>query len=342
MAFSSIPQTWIASGLFAIQSLFQRIKDNFDALNAVIIGAGNGGVPNGSFEIDSDSDGVPDNWTLNLYPGGSGALDVSAPYYGTSAYKFTHPGGAGNGGGYLTSDYVAWSPFQATGVAFGLKCSAAGVKVIGRLKFYDKDKLFLSNTDFYTSTANPLLHTLVYAKNIESPVAARFVKIELHGGVNDTNVAGDIYFDFVQVVGADPLPGYLPFTDSGINQAEAYTGSTEFYDVGSDQSVSIPAGTKYLYVYAETKVDSDTGTVRFRIGTAYSSELETTSGTYVGGWLFLDVSALQGTQSVRFQAKHSVGLVNTYVRCPTANGKYCKTGRIVSDMVAGTQAFDAS
>ncbi|MDI9562514.1 MAG: hypothetical protein QM235_15215, partial [Pseudomonadota bacterium] len=71
--------------------LFQKIKDNFDYLYSMM-----GGVvelPNGSFEIDTDADDIPDNWTRNLYAGGSAAFDTITPAHGAKAYKFTRTSG---------------------------------------------------------------------------------------------------------------------------------------------------------------------------------------------------------------------------------------------------------
>lgn len=344
MAFNSLPQAWVNSGKFAIQSLWQYIKDNFDWFYSILGGLSVGGVVNASFEIDSDSDGVPDNWTKNLYAGGSGAIVSTESADGKYSYKFTHPGGAGNGGGYLTSDYINWSPYRMIGVVTKLRCSVAGIKVIVRVKFYDKDKAFLSNTDVYTSTANPTLWTLIYAKNIMSPLTARFAKIETHGGVDDTDVAGDVYFDFVQTVNSEPAPGYLPFTDSSIDQAEAGSNGASFTDVGTNQSITIPAGTKYLAIYTEVKVsttDAGVGKARWRIGTTYSTEITTISTTYVGGWTYLDVAALQGAQTLRMQTLRTIGTAGEYGygKSPAANNKSCQTGRIISDNDAGTQAF---
>ncbi len=302
-------------------------------------------VPNSSFENDVDADGIPDQWTRTLYTGGSGALVSTDSADAKFSYKFTHPGGAGNGGGYLTSDYVTWSTFRMLGVAVSLKCSVAGIKVIVRVKFYDKDKAFLSNVDVYTSTANPLVWALIYAKNIDTPATARFAKLELHGGVNDTAVAGDVYFDFAQIVDAEALPGYLPFTDSSIAQAEVNTTSAIFVDVGAVQNITIPAGTKVLGVSITFRVGAGStgpGKVRFRIGTTYSTELTTSSTVNTTGEAYLDVGSLQGAQSLYFQAMDAAGSPLIYLSCPAANAKFCKTPRIVSDGALGTQAYDVT
>src|SRR3989304_3787992 len=100
MAFTSITQAEIAAGQPVTQALMQKIKDNDDYLYSQV-GAGvsgEGGIPNGSFEIDADSDGVPDGWTKNLYPAGGGAIETTNPSHGAQAYKFTQQAGAAAGG----------------------------------------------------------------------------------------------------------------------------------------------------------------------------------------------------------------------------------------------------
>lgn len=322
------------------------VIDNLvDLNNRASLGAG-ATIQNQSFEFDTDVDGIPDGWVKTLYAGGSGSIVSSDSADGKYAYKFTHPGGGGNGGGYLTSDYFDWTPIRNRGVVFNVKCSVTGIKVVGRVKFYDADKAFLSNTDFYTSVANRLAWTLVYGKNFETPVTARFAKLELHGGVDDTNVAGDVYFDYAQVVDYEPFPGYLPFTDSSINQAEGSISSGSYADIGSNQSVTIPVGAGLLAMYIEAKQSggvTPTTYARARIGTTYSTAFSTASATYVGGWIYLDVSALSGAQSVRLQVYTTEGGSGVaYAKCPSGNAKYCKAGRYVYDGVNGTAAFETS
>ena len=176
--------------------LFQKIKDNFDYLYSMM-----GGVvelPNGSFEIDTDADDIPDNWTRNLYAGGSAAFDTITPAHGSRAYKFTRTSGAGNGGGYLESGYMECSPIGVCMIGFSIKSSAAGLKNIVKIRYFDKDKVYISDEDVYSSTSNPTSWTR-YQYSMTIPASAMHYKIRLIGGYTDTDVAGDTYFDDVAI-----------------------------------------------------------------------------------------------------------------------------------------------
>jgi len=176
--------------------LFQKIKDNFDYLYSLIGGPVE--VPNGSFEIDTDADGVPDNWTLNLYAGGSAAFDTTTPAHGAKAYKFTRASGAGNGGGYLESGYMECSPIGVCVVGFSIKSSVAGLKNIVKIRYFDKDKVYISDQDVYSSTFNPTSWTR-YQCSMTIPANAMYYKIRLIGGYTDTDVAGDTTYDDVAI-----------------------------------------------------------------------------------------------------------------------------------------------
>src|SRR3954471_16624864 len=79
-------------------------------------------LSNGSFETDADADGYPDNWTFTQYPSGSFLRDNTDQRHGQYAAKFTSPGGAGNGGGYLHSDdFIPCSPNRPVEVLWEMK-----------------------------------------------------------------------------------------------------------------------------------------------------------------------------------------------------------------------------
>src|SRR3990170_8829748 len=167
MGFTAITQAEIAAGQPVTQALMQKVKDNDDYLYSQVGaggGGGEGGIPNGSFEIDADSDGVPDGWTKNLYPAGGGSLETTSPMHGEKAYKFIQQAGPGNGGGYLDqNDYLACSPSLPLTFEWLHYASAAGMKNIVQVRWFDKAKVYLSSTDLYNSTSNPTSATWMTA-----------------------------------------------------------------------------------------------------------------------------------------------------------------------------------
>lgn len=177
----------------------KKVKGNLEYLYGNIsLGQGDG-IPNGSFEIDSDSDGIPDSWTKNLYPGGAGSYEITNPAHGAKSYKFTHPGGAGNGGGYLESDYIEIHGLKTYWISWILWASVAGIKNIVQVRYFDKDKVELgsgSPETLWSSTSNPTSPTL-FTATYTPPATTRYVKYRLIGGYSDTNVAGTTYFDCI-------------------------------------------------------------------------------------------------------------------------------------------------
>jgi hypothetical protein len=197
MPFTSITTADIQVKKPVKQELMQTIKDDLDYFNTQAYDLFV--LPNASFEIDSDSDGTPDRWNLYLYPGGTAARTDTDQTHGLYSMKFTHPGGPGNGGGYLYSDYVQCSPLCAYNVALSIKCSVAGMFNSVSVWYYDKDQVYISLDYIYASSANPTSWTR-YVGWVNPPATARYMRIYVVGGVPDniglgTDVAGDIYFD---------------------------------------------------------------------------------------------------------------------------------------------------
>ena len=305
--YSAITTDEISADKPLTDALFQKIKDNFDylyALSGDVID-----IPNGILEIDADADGIPDNFTRALYAGGSGAFDTTTPAQGAKAYKFTRTSGAGNGGGYLETGYLPISEYISPKFWFRLKASAAGMKNIVRIRYFDKDKVDLSaDEDVYSSTSNPTSWT-PYTKWGVPPANARYIKIRYIGGYTDTDVAGDIYFDDLHY---DPLPEVL-YDNFTITRA---TNNVGYADLNS-ASIKLPKG----FTVARLPVDLDysdiggvggegDGGARYRIGTTYSTELLFRAVLPIGSNLFytkgvleLDISALSGAQTLYIQSK---------------------------------------
>lgn len=311
MAYTPITNAEIQVKQPVRQELMQKIKDNFDdhegRLAAAAGGGAGGGVPNGSFEIDSDNDGIPDGWTRSLYPGGSGEFETANPDHGAKAYRFTHPGGAGNGGGYLESGYVEITEAISPLVGFSLRCSVAGMKNIVRLNYYTAAKVFISSEDIYSSTANPTVWTRYGLSSWWfgiPPANARYVKIQLISGFTDTNVSGTIYWDNV-TLNADPNRILVPFT-----MAEVRRIGSGFVDVAS-VTIRVPKGFSALVFPASLRnvaAGSPNGSMRFRISSIYSNTIFARSvGSGVDGYsnndgtIQISVAGISGNQLLYMQ-----------------------------------------
>lgn len=233
------------------------------------------GVQNGSFEVDSDGNGQPDNWTLSTYLGGAGTLVTDAPAHGAKALRLTHPGGAGNGGGYYESDYVICSSLIKAFHGFVHWASAAGMHNKVVVRYFDKAKVYLSSADLYDSTDNPTTPTY-FIVAFQPPANARYYKLQLIGGHSDTDVAGAAYFDGVGPVGMELFsPRYASATIDEVSSSEA-----GYLDVASitfrSTHLGLPARV-YLPAEGSQVTGAAEGLMRFRCGSNYSNEFMPTA-----------------------------------------------------------------
>ena len=315
MGFTAITQAEIAAGQPVTQALMQKVKDNDDYLYSQVGaggGGGEGGIPNGSFEIDADSDGGPDGWTKNLYPAGGGAIETASPSHGAQAYKFTQQAGPGNGGGYLDmNDYLPCSPVQPLLLEWLHYASVAGMHNLVQIRWFDKVKVYLSTTTVYDSTANPVSWTRKTAFAIP-PAGAKFWKIRIIGGYTDTDIAGTAYWDGVSR--RSDFVDYPVLKHDSYNAEWISVGPTSYTDVaGSEQLIYIPRGVTQVVFVGQLKTSwfgspppIPQAYSRWRVGTTYSNEVDTLSTDYVGTVHVLDVSAVQGTAASLILQLHDI------------------------------------
>ncbi len=291
----------------------RKVKDNLDYLYGNIA-SGSGLPANGSFEIDADSDGIPDQWTRSLYPGGSGSFETTNPAHGAKAYKFVHPGGAGNGGGYLESDYIEVSQLKRYILGFILWTSVAGMKNQVIIRCFDKAKVDLSSDQtLYNSTSNPTSATY-YLRGFNPAANTSYIKIRLIGGYTDTDVAGTIYFDYITL--DNFMTQYLDQKTIG----EYSTNSTSWVDVASVE-LNIP--NTYMEINFNADVhgggSSSTGYIRFRLGSIYSNEASWDSTLYATYAFSLNGDMLSRTLTMQLKIYNVVGSNLAYGRKPDGN-----------------------
>ena len=153
---------------------------------------------NGSFENETELSGLPDNWTITLYTGGTQTLDTTVSTHGAQSLKFTS---TGSGGGYATQTTFAQVSNNRTYlVRFALKSSVADVRNLVQVKWYDLDQVFISNSSVYdNSTTNPTSFT-VQQVTVTAPATAAFAKLELYGCHSSDVTSGSTWYDAVEMV----------------------------------------------------------------------------------------------------------------------------------------------
>jgi hypothetical protein len=200
-----------------LKSLVDALIDN-DAYLYGVVGASSA-LANGSFENDNDIDGIPDNWTRTLYTGGAFALDTSDHQHGAKSVRFTHPGGVGNGGGYIQNDDAfPVSPNRPVRVLWEMKSSGTGINNRVELYWFKADLTASTtpSTSLYASSSPPTSWTGM-AGLATPPSDARFAKVRLTGGHNGTDPGSSTTtrFDNVQVIFDESVPAMEVLTASG-------------------------------------------------------------------------------------------------------------------------------
>jgi hypothetical protein len=193
-----MPVTKPAAGDAGRKALIDAIIDELNALNGDAAALGDM-IPNGSFELDTDADGIPDGWTRTLFTGGSTALITSDQRHGQKAFRFTSPGGAGNGGGYLETDFFEVSPLLAYLIRWDFICTVADVRVILAVRFFDVNQSFISSATIYDEATNNPTAWAIRIGGAEPPSTARYAKLRITGCDSSDPTAGSVTFDDVSM-----------------------------------------------------------------------------------------------------------------------------------------------
>lgn len=229
MGFEGIENSEIAVRKPITAELMRKIKSSFDWLYSQVsaFAGPSPNLANPSFELDTDSDGIPDGWTRSLYTGGAGVYDVDDAIDGIKSYKFTHPGGVGNGGGYLESDYFGCNPLNPPWLSCMIRCSGTGVRNILQARYFTRNKTPISDQNVVNDTTNPSIWSR-YRGVCVVPNTARYMKIRAIGGYTDTNPGSSrsIWFDRIS---AQDWPDALLTVSTGGNMSVDWRQSASWY-----------------------------------------------------------------------------------------------------------------
>ena len=196
---------WVTITKPAVGEALRKTSDTdaiVDDLNYLygVVGGGTAldSLANGSFEIDSDADDTTlDGWAKVTYTGGTVARSSTSAHHGRYAAKFIHPGGGGNGGGYITADaFQMVNAGKAYGFDGWITASAAGMSNHVKVIFYNaaKDTIISTVTLYDPGVASPTSWTEIRGACIV-PTGAYWARLKVTGGDSAVTTGGTAYFD---------------------------------------------------------------------------------------------------------------------------------------------------
>lgn len=200
-----------------LTALAQAIIDDLNYLHANFVSSRDI-IPNGSFELDSDANNEPDQWTKAASGlGGTYTLTTTAGNFihGGKALSMTHPGGAGNGGYTAkSSNFLDWSEKRPLLLAWAQKASAAAMRNKVEIEWYDSAQALISTSAIYDSQANPTSWT--EQRGGAWPAAnTRYAKIKITGGDTSVSTGGTVYWDDFRVIQQWRYNHKVEFTTAG-------------------------------------------------------------------------------------------------------------------------------
>ena len=179
----------------AVSDMNQLISnDNYLLGQIQQIGAPTLALVNGGFELGSGVNTAPIGWDLVQLSGGSSQFGASDE--GKQSFQFNAPGGAGTGGGTLTStDFLPIGNYQSLFLYWQQGVSNVNVTGSVQIEYYDGTRpspILLSTDTLWTGTSPMGLQRMT--KMSSPPNYCRFIKLVVSGGLLNSP-AGSIAFD---------------------------------------------------------------------------------------------------------------------------------------------------
>lgn len=183
-------------------------------------------VTNGSFELNTNGDGkTPDGWTLTEETGSTVTLNTSDSFVGGTSWCATS---AGNGGGNIISaNFFEISGGEILTVSWAMKSSAADLRNLVQIIWYDASQSSISTTALYdAATGNPTDWTRQLV-TVTSPSTARFAKIQFYAAHPSDATTGQTCYDGVEIFPSSIGGAFPSGTVMLFQQATAPAGWTK-------------------------------------------------------------------------------------------------------------------
>ena len=254
------------------------------------VSTGGKGMFNGSFEVDSDSDGDPDYWTITD-SGSVVSLATDTPWHGGQYLKFTNSAASAD---TAVSNFYEISEDKRLLVGFALKASNANAEPTVQVQWFDKSQASVSTSTVFDGTATdaPTSWTDYYNLSVEAPATAAYYKIKIIGNENATQYT--TCFDDVRTEQTFNLPIPAPYTIFGMNISNDGT------DADHDLVITAGACKAYPYTGGDIILPSDITKQLDASWAAGTNAGGLSSGTSipVSGFLYIHVVADTNTGAV--------------------------------------------
>lgn len=245
---------------------------------------GDNRVTNGSAEIDTDGDGIPDNWSVTGETDSTNQRVSSDQVHGAYCFKSTD-GGSG-GGTWLHNNYIEVSENEEIGYDYELNSSHANVRNVIDLLWYDKDKNQLAGGSAKTtilddSATNPVVWTKYFGA-VTPPATAVYCRPQIYLCHSSAASAGK-WAEFDNIRLGNPtaahfltISGDLLYADSANSPARLAIGSEGLLlkSVGGAPKYALPDG--YLFGLTLSNDAGDTShDINVTAGIACSADNDT-------------------------------------------------------------------
>jgi hypothetical protein len=165
---------------------------------------------NGSYEFDFDTDGEPDEWTVEDFSGGSHALDTTNDLHGAQALACTTT--VGGGWVQATSDQFVECAGGIDRIELILETEVqtASQRVRAQILWYDAAQTTVVGTSSIFDSTVSVGTIRIIGQDI-APSSARYYKVRLIAGESGGSTASLVIFDGVR---AGPFRGFFPSNQS--------------------------------------------------------------------------------------------------------------------------------
>ena len=197
---------------------------------------------NGSFEIDTDGDNLPDGWDVTQ--NGTVAFDTSDVNHGGQSLKFTSIGAAG-GGEIVSSAFLNVVEARPNIFRYGVKIdwTSGTCRVVGQVDWYSEAEVFISTTTMFTNDYTGDVAWANPAVSVTPPTGATKAKLKIIGISDGITGVGSIWLDNMMFYISNSLDLTQTNATQTVNSAVQFADDVTFANV----------------IYAESGVDATTG-----------------------------------------------------------------------------------